>query len=263
MNLGLTGKVALVAGSSRGLGRAVAEALAGEGMNLALCARDEVVLEQTAAEIETLYKTDVLAKKLDVTDFQAAADYVQQTHEQFGRLDVLVTNAGGPPGGFLGDFDLEDWQRAVDLNFMSGVNLIRAAVPFMRPAGWGRIINLTSVSVKRPLDGLILSNAVRSAVVGLAKSLATELAADRITVNNICPGYTRTARVEQLAEKVATDKGVSPAEVIAGWEATIPVGRLGEPAELGALAAFLASEQAAFITGQSIVIDGGFYRGVA
>lgn len=262
MDLGLTGKVALVAGSSRGLGRAVAEALAGEGMNLALCARDEVVLEQTAGEIRARYKTNVLLKSVDVTDFQAAAEFAKKTHEQFGRLDVLVTNAGGPPGGVFDDFDLDDWERAVDLNFLSGVNLIRAVIPFMRRAGWGRIINLTSVSVKRPLDGLILSNAVRSAVIGLAKSLANELAADRITVNNICPGYTRTARVEQLAEKVAADKGVSPAEVIAGWEATIPVGRLGEPSELGALAAFLASAQAAFITGQSIVIDGGFFRGV-
>lgn len=262
MDLGLKGKAALVAGSSRGLGRAVAEALAGEGMNLALCARDKVVLERTAGEIEARYKTNVLLKSLDVTDFQAAAEFAQQTHERFGRLDVLVTNAGGPPGGFFGDFDLDDWQEAVDLNFMSGVNLIRAAIPFMRQAKWGRIINLTSVSVKRPLDGLILSNAVRSAVIGLAKSLANELAADRITVNNICPGYTRTARVEQLAAKVAADQGVSPAEVIAGWESTIPVGRLGEPSELGALAAFLASEQAAFITGQSIVIDGGFFRGV-
>jgi len=262
MDLGLKGKAALVAGSSRGLGRAVAEALAGEGMNLALCARDKVALEQTAGEIEARYKTNVLLKSLDVTDFQAAAEFAQQTNERFGRLDVLVTNAGGPPGGFFGDFDLDDWQEAVDLNFMSGVNLIRAAIPFMRQAKWGRIINLTSVSVKRPLDGLILSNAVRSAVIGLAKSLANELAADRITVNNICPGYTRTARVEQLAAKVAADQGGSPAEVIAGWESTIPVGRLGEPSELGALAAFLASEQAAFITGQSIVIDGGFFRGV-
>ncbi|MBU0516754.1 MAG: SDR family oxidoreductase [Proteobacteria bacterium] len=263
MDLGLTGKVAVVAGSSRGLGRAVAEALAGEGMNLALCARDKVVLEQTAREIETRHKTNVLAESLDVTDFEAGAKFVHQAHQKFGRLDVLVTNAGGPPGGTFDDFDLDDWQRAVDLNFMSGVNLIQAGVPFMRQAGWGRIINLTSVSVKRPLAGLILSNAVRSAVIGLAKSLANELAADKITVNNICPGYTRTARVEQLAEKVAADKGASPAEVIAGWESTIPVGRLGEPSEIGALAAFLASEQAGFITGQSIVIDGGFYRGIA
>ncbi len=262
MDLGLEGRAALVAGSSKGLGRAVAEALAGEGVDLALCARSEAELEATAGELAARYKTRVLHKGLDVTDFAAAAEFVREVHEKYGRLDILVTNAGGPPGGFFGDFDLDDWQRAVDLNFMSGLNLIRAAGPLMRRAGWGRIINLTSVSVKRPLDGLILSNAVRNAVVGLAKSLATEWAADGITVNNICPGYTRTARVEQLAQKVAADKGTSPAEVIAGWEATIPVGRLGFPDEIGALAAFLASKQAAFITGQSIVIDGGFYRGI-
>jgi 3-oxoacyl-[acyl-carrier protein] reductase len=263
MDLGLKGRAALVAGSSKGLGRAVAEALAAEGVDLALCARSEAELQTTAEELSARYKTNVLPRQLDVTDFAAAAEFVREVHDQYGRLDILVTNAGGPPGGVFEDFDLEDWQGAVDLNFMAGLNLIRAAGPIMRRARWGRIINLTSISVKRPLEGLILSNAVRNAVVGLAKSLATEWAADGITVNNICPGYTRTARVEQLAAKVAGDKGTSPAEVIAGWEATIPVGRLGLPQEIGALAAFLASEQAAFITGQSIAIDGGFYRGIA
>ena len=263
MELGLKGRAALVAGSSRGLGRAAAEALAAEGVNLALCARGEQALAETAGRIAQKNGVKVFHRAVDVTDFEAVKKLVADAHKRFGRLDILVTNAGGPPGGSFADFSMDDWQRAVELNFLASTAMIRAAGEIMRPAKWGRIVNLTSVSVKQPIPDLILSNAVRCSVIGLSKTLAIDWAADNITVNSVCPGYTHTLRVDQLAEKVAEDTGQSKQDVIAGWQSAIPAGRLGRPEELGALVAFLASEQAAYITGQSIVIDGGYYRGIA
>jgi 3-oxoacyl-[acyl-carrier protein] reductase len=181
---------------------------------------------------------------------------------RFGRIDILVTNAGGPPAGKFESFTPEMWQAAVDLTLASAVNMTRAVLPGMRERGWGRIINVTSITVKQPVDGLMLSNSLRAAVTGFARTLANEVAEAGITVNNILPGYTRTDRVEQLAHAAAKREGGSREQALSQWEKQIPMGRLGEPREFAALAAFLASDRASYITGQSIAVDGGWIRGL-
>ncbi len=260
MDLGLKNKIALVAASSKGLGRACAEALAAEGAKVTLCARNEADLIRAREQVAAATGAEVLAKTADMTcpaDVQALVD---ATVAHFGGLHILVTNAGGPPGGDFFDFDDAAWQSAFELSAMSAVRLIRAAVPHMKAAGWGRIINITSISVKEPLAPLVLSNATRPAVHGLAKTLASQLGKDGITVNNIMPGYTRTDRIIEYAAAVARQSGKTTAAVFAEMGAPVPVGRIGEPEELGALAAFLASERAAYITGASIPVDGGAIR---
>jgi 3-oxoacyl-[acyl-carrier protein] reductase len=259
MDLGLRGKVALVAAASRGLGRAIAMELANEGARLVLCARGAERLEEA--------RRDAAAKGVEV--HAVVADLSQQDHiarvtsealSKFGRVDVLVTNAGGPPAGTFDSHGWDAWQRAVDLTLRSAVELTRGVLPGMRERKWGRVINVTSIAVKQPVDNLMLSNAVRSAVTGFARTLANEVAADGITVNNILPGYTRTERVEELADANAAKQGVARRDIIAKFEAEIPMRRLGEPEEFAALAAFLASTRASYITGQSIAVDGGWIK---
>lgn len=256
MDLGLNGKVALVAASSRGLGRAIADELAAAGARLALCARGADALEQARAALAAT-GADVVAQAADLTDpagVQAVLDVAQQA---YGRIDVLVTNTGGPPSGRFDEHSPETWQRAVEQNLHSVLNLTRGALAGMRTRGWGRIIHVTSIAVKQPVDGLILSNAVRAAVTGFARTLANEVAKDGVTVNCVMPGYTKTDRVVELAGKVG---GGDPAKGYARWEGEIPMARLGEPEELAALVAFLASARASYITGQSIAVDGGWIR---
>ncbi|MGC8874385.1 MAG: SDR family oxidoreductase [Chloroflexia bacterium] len=262
MDLGLRGRVALVAAASRGLGKAVAMELAREGADVAICARGKEQLRRTAEEIAAETGARLLAIAADVTVARDVTNLVTTVVEQFGRLDILVNNAGGPPPGPFLSFSDDDWRRAVELNLISTVRLTRAAVPIMRANHWGRIINITSVAVKQPIPDLVLSNAARSAVIGLAKTLALELAPDGITVNSVCPGFTLTERVQQLAESLAEREGKTVAEVLAGYERQIPMGRMGRPEELAALVAFLASERAAYITGTAIQVDGGYVRGI-
>ena len=262
MDLGLKNKVALVAASSKGLGRACAHALSAEGAKVAICARDEKALRAAADEIARATGNEVLAVPADLTHARDCERVVKETVDFFGTLHVLVTNNGGPPAGYFFDFDDNDWYRAVDLTLMSAVRLIRAAVPAMRRQKWGRVINITSVSVKEPLDNLILSNALRAGVVGLARTLANQLAADGITVNNVLPGYILTDRVKSLAGTQAKAQGKSPDDILAGFAAPVPIGRIGQPEELAAVVAFLASEQAAYVNGASILVDGGRYKGL-
>jgi 3-oxoacyl-[acyl-carrier protein] reductase len=262
MDLGLKNKVALVAASSKGLGRACAHALSAEGAKVAICARDEKALRAAADEIARATGNEVLAVPADLTHARDCERVVKETVDFFGALHVLVTNNGGPPAGYFFDFDDNDWYRAVDLTLMSAVRLIRAAVPAMRRQKWGRVINITSVSVKEPLDNLILSNALRAGVVGLARTLANQLAADGITVNNVLPGYILTDRVKSLAGTQAKAQGKSPDDILAGFAAPVPIGRIGKPEELAAVVAFLASEQAAYVNGASILVDGGRYKGL-
>jgi 3-oxoacyl-[acyl-carrier protein] reductase len=259
MDFGLKGKVALAAASSSGLGRAVAHALANEGMQLVICARTEATLDEVRLELEAI-GSRVLAVPADLTDPADVAKVVGAAEETFGRVDVLVTNTGGPPAGPFEAHSPEVWEMAVRQNLFSVLNLVRGVLPGMRERGWGRIINVTSIAVKQPSDNLILSNAVRAAVTGFARTLATETAKDGITVNNVLPGFTRTGRLTELAEKRAEIKGVEPEDIWAGWHQEIPMGRVGEPSELAALVAFLASEQAGYITAQSIPVDGGWIR---
>lgn len=260
MDLGLDGKVALVAGGSKGLGKAVARELLREGCTVGICARDRDTLEHTAGELEA--EGPVWAHACDLTDSDQAKGFVRTCVKKHGRVDVLVTNAGGPPPGAFLDFDEQAWLDAFRLNTLSAITLIREALPGMIDRRWGRIITVTSVSVKQPIDGLVLSNGVRMGVVGFGKTLSREVAKHGVTVNNVCPGYTRTERVDQLASKLAADRGTTPEEARAAWEADIPAGRIGEPDELAATVAFLASTRASYITGASIPVDGGFVRSV-
>lgn len=262
MDLGLRGKIALVAASSRGLGRAVAEELANEGASLILCARDAHALNQTKQDIISLSGVQVIAVPADLTLPADVQRVVDSGLKQFGQIDILVTNAGGPPAGKFEELTIEQWEQAVRLTLFSALELTRHVLPGMKARGWGRILNITSIAVKQPVENLILSNSLRAAVTGLARTLANEVAAEGITVNNILPGYTRTERVEDLAMMMAEKHGISASEFKQKWEQEIPMRRLGEPREFAALAAFLVSERASYITGTSIQVDGGWIRGL-
>jgi 3-oxoacyl-[acyl-carrier protein] reductase len=260
MDLGLKDKVALVAAGSRGLGRAVAEELAAEGASLVLCARDGAALAETTAAIADQTGVHVLGVPADVTDAAQVKRLVASGIDRFGRIDILVTNAGGPPAGRFDQLTQEQWEEATRLTLYSAVYLAREVLPGMKARRWGRILNITSIAVKQPVENLLLSNSLRAAVTGFARTLANEVAAEGITVNNILPGYTRTERLEDLARMMAEKQGISASEFSGKWEAEIPMGRLGEPREFAALAAFLVSERASYITGTSIQVDGGWIR---
>ena len=262
MDLGLRGKVALVVASSKGLGRAVAEELAAEGARIAMCARGEDELSRARDEIATNHDVDVIAIAGDVSRADDVERIANTALEHFGHVDILVTNAGGPPSAKFEAINPDMWQKTVDQTLMSAINLTRRLLPQMRQRKWGRILNITSITVKQPVEGLMLSNSIRAAVTGFARTLANEVAQDGITVNNILPGYTRTERVEQLAEAIAGREGISADNARARWESEIPMGRLGETHEFAALAAFLASERASYITGTSITVDGGWTKGL-
>jgi 3-oxoacyl-[acyl-carrier protein] reductase len=260
MDLGLRGRVALVAAASRGLGRAIAFELANEGAKLILCARGAADLEAARDDIATRTGVEVHTVTADLSDRAQLERVATEAMARFSQIDILVTNAGGPPAGRFETHGWDAWERAVDLTLRSAVELTRAVLPGMRARKWGRIINVTSIAAKQPVDNLILSNSIRSAVTGFARTLANEVATDGVTVNNILPGYTRTERVEQLADATAKKEGLTRKDVVARFEKEIPMRRLGEPEEFAALAAFLASSRASYITGQSIAVDGGWIR---
>jgi len=262
MDLGLKGKSALVCGSSQGLGRAIAQALAAEGANVAVNARSAEKLARVQAEIHEATGARVAAAPGDLTDPGAVEEVVASAQAAFGRIDILVTNTGGPPSGPFESHSAEVWRHAIAQNLESVINLVRAVLPGMKERRWGRIVNVTSISVKQPVAGLILSNALRAGVTGFAKTIANEAAPFGVTVNNVLPGYTRTERLVELAQAVSGRTGNTVEGVYAGWEREIPMGRLAEPAELAALAAFLCSEKASYITGQSVAVDGGWIKGL-
>jgi 3-oxoacyl-[acyl-carrier protein] reductase len=259
MDLGLKGKVALAAASSEGIGRAVAEALAAEGADLVICSRRAEPLEKARGELSA-HGVKVVPVQTNLTDPEGVKKVVGAAFEVFGRVDVLVTNTGGPPAGPFEAHSPESWETAVRQNLFSVLNLVREILPGMRERKWGRIINITSIAVKQPSDNLILSNSVRAAVTGFARTLATETAADGITVNNVMPGFTNTERLTELAEKRAQIKGCDPQDIWDIWQKEIPMGRVGETKELASLVAYLASEKASYITAQSIAVDGGWIK---
>ena len=260
MDLGLKGRIALVAASSRGLGRAVAEELAAEGCDLVMCARGKEALEEAAAAIRATSKRKVLALPADLSKPEDVSQVSARAMKEFGRVDILVTNGGGPPAGPFESHSMEAWHAAVRQTLDSVVELTRAVLPGMKQRRWGRIVNITSIAVKQPVDNLILSNSVRAAVTGFARTLANEVASFGITVNNVMPGYTRTDRVTSLAATNAELRGTTPEEQLAIFEKQIPMGRLGEPREFGAMVAFLCSERASYTTGASIPVDGGWIK---
>lgn len=262
MDLALTGKAALVCAASKGLGRAAALALAREGAKVAICARGPDTLARTAEEIRQATGAEVLPVVADVAVKDDVTRLVNEAVQQFGGLDILVTNAGGPKSGPFSSLSEEDWRQAVDQLLLSVVRLCAEVVPHLKRRGGGRIIHVTSVAVKQPVDNLMLSNSIRAAVVGFAKTLANELAGDHILVNCVAPGYTRTDRVQELLRAGARREGVDEAAIERRLVAGIPLGRMGEPDEFGAVVAFLASERASFITGSVIAVDGGSVKGL-
>lgn len=262
MELGLKGKVALVAGGSQGLGKAVAMEMNREGARVAVCALDDPELPKAVEEIRLATGGDIIGIPADLSIAEEAKGFVRKGIEYYGTVDILVNNAGGPPDRTFLEVDDDQWNLGIRLNLMSTIIMSREVVPIMKEKRWGRIINMTSISVKQPIDGLILSNTVRSGVIGFAKTLSNELAPYNVTVNNVCPGYTMTERVRKLSIDVAAKRGVSPEAVLKSWEALIPMGRLGTPEEFADLVTFLASERSGFITGTSIHIDGGYYKGI-
>jgi 3-oxoacyl-[acyl-carrier protein] reductase len=262
MDLGINNKVALVTASSRGLGKAIAASFCREGAKVMICARDRARLIKARDAIAAETGGEVRAFSADVTNRDNVRDLVRFTVDEYGSVDILVCNAGGPPSGLLEDFTPEDYQKALELNLLSTVRLCYEVIPLMKKRKWGRIITLTSVSAKQPIDNLILSNTARAGVLGLTKSLSNQLAAFGITVNSICPGYTRTERVEELANAFAEKHRESPQGFYSLLEKIIPIGRLAKPEEVAAAAAFLASEPSAYITGTVLQVDGGYIKGL-
>lgn len=261
MDLGLRGRVALVAAASKGLGRAIAAELAAEGADLVVCARGADALQEAAVAFAAA-GVQVEALTADLSEPADVARVVAAAHRRFGRVDVLVTNTGGPPAGPFESHGPEVWQQAVRQNLESVLNLVRGVLPGMKARRWGRILNVTSMAVKQPVDNLILSNSIRAAVTGFARTLANEVAPFGVTVNNVMPGYHHTDRVDQLAARAAAASGATPADVVAAWEREIPMARLGDPREFAAVVAFLASDRASYVTGTSVTVDGGYVRGL-
>ena len=262
MDLGLKNRIALVAASSQGIGRATAEAFAAEGCRVAMCARNPQTLQAAAEKIRKQYNAEVLAQAFDVTDAAAVKSFVAAVADKFGSVDICVTNAGGPPAkGFLAA-TVEEWQRALELNFLSTVYFAREVIPHMQRKHWGRILTITSITTKQPVADLVLSNAVRASVVGLVKSLANEFGKDGILVNNVGPGFTATDRLKELAKLRASTSGKTEQQIFEGWATDAPLQRLGEPREVAETIVWLASERASYITGQTVLVDGGLYKGL-
>jgi 3-oxoacyl-[acyl-carrier protein] reductase len=262
MDLGLKGRGVIVTGSSQGIGLATAEAFAREGAQVAMCARTEKTLRESAERIRKETGAEIYAEPLDVTDNSAVQRFVEQVAKRFGRVDVCVANAGGPPAKNFLSISTDEWRKAVDMNLMSVVHLAKAVIPYMQRHRWGRIIAITSVSVKQPVTDLILSNAVRAGVVGLVKSLSNEFGKDGILVNNVAPGYTSTDRLQELAGTRALATGVPAQTIYDNWAVDAPVKRLGTPQEIADVIVWLASERASYVTGQTVLADGGIYHGL-
>jgi 3-oxoacyl-[acyl-carrier protein] reductase len=262
METGLRDRVAIVAASSQGIGRAAAQAFAAEGCRVAMCARKRPALQQAAEKIQQQYNVPVLAEAFDVTDAGAVRDFVKSVVARFGSVDICVTNAGGPPAkGFLATSH-DDWRQALDQNFLSTVYFAHEVIPHMQAKHWGRIITITSITTKQPVPDLVLSNAVRTAVVGLVKSLANEFGKDGILVNNVAPGYTATDRLKDLARSRSAATNQSEKDIYEGWAKDSALKRVALPEEVADTIVWLASERASFVTGQTILVDGGAYKGL-
>lgn len=261
METGLKGRIAVVAAASQGLGLASAMGLAAEGASLAICSRDQSRIDAAAEAIRRRHGVDVLAQAVDVTSQAAVQGFVKAAAHRFGGIDICVTNAGGPPAKMFLSTTTDEWRRALEMNFLSVVYFAREVIPYMQRKRWGRIVTITSLSVKQPIGDLIYSNSVRMAVVGLVKSLANEFGKDGILVNNVGPGFTATTRLKELAGMRAQAAGVSEQDLFDRWASDTALKRVGQPEELADTVVWLASERASNITGQTILVDGGSYKG--
>ena len=257
MDLGLAGKSVLVTGASRGIGRAAAEAFLAEGARVTICGRDEATLAATLEALRGIAADRVHAVTADVSEPAQQQALHAAARERFGPVEILVNNAGGPPPGTHATVDDDDWQRAFDLTLRSAVRLTNLVLPDMQAAGWGRVINVSSYSVKQPIDNMMLSNSLRLGALGWAKTLAAEVAADGVLVNTVCPGWTDTDRVSGLLMRQADSTGASADSLREGIAAQIPIGRIAEPREIASAIVFLASEAASYITGIALAVDGG------
>jgi 3-oxoacyl-[acyl-carrier protein] reductase len=257
VDLGLDGRRVLVTAGSQGIGRATALAFAAERARVAICARDPEAIARTAGELTAAGARDVCALSCDLADAQSIDAMLARVLEAFGGVDVLVNNAGGPPPGRSGSFGDEQWQRAFDLTLMSAVRVTRGVLPGMRAQCWGRIVNVSSYSIRQPIPDLMLSNSLRLGVAGWAKSLATELAPDNVLVNTVAPGWTRTGRVTRMLESRAAAGNGSAEQAEAGIVAAVPLRRMAEPAEIADVIVFLSSERASYVTGTVVPVDGG------
>jgi 3-oxoacyl-[acyl-carrier protein] reductase len=260
MDLGIEGKVALVCGASAGMGRAAALSLAREKAKVAICSRNRASVEAAAAEIRAASGGQVLAWAADVADGKAIDAMLAEIRGQWGAPDILVNNSGGPPPGNFQDTPEEAYEGAHRLMLGAPVALCRKVLPGMKEKRWGRIVTITSLTVKQPNETLLLSNTYRTGLTAFLKTLAGEVAPFGITVNCVCPGYTDTERLNELAQNLASKRGITPAQVRDDWKKMIPAGRLGRPEEIGDLIAYLASDRAGYITGVSILADGGHIR---
>ncbi len=262
MELGLQGKNALVTASSKGIGRACAEALAAEGCNVMICSRSSSDLIQVAQDLIQNYGTNIQWFQCDLKNLDDIEALVKETLRVFGSIDIVVNNCGGPPSKYIFNVKEDDWNNAYQEIVLSVVRITNLVIDSMKKNNFGRIINITSVTVKQPIQRLVLSNSLRNAVIGYAKTLSTEVAPFNITVNNVAPGYTLTKRIYDLAVEQAKLTGKSHEEILKSYTQDIPMGRLGKPEEIGSLVAFLASEKAGYITGQTIFIDGGYVKSI-
>ncbi len=259
METGLKNRVALVAGSSQGIARAAALTFAAEGAHLALCARNQAALDELAALARQQYGVQTFHAPVDVADDNAVREFVNRAHLHFGRIDICVTNAGGPPAKQFPQTTMAEWDNAYALNLRSIVSLAQAVLPHMQQQRWGRFVTITSISVKQPVPNLVLSNSIRTGVLGLVRSLASEYGEFGITVNNVGPGYTATDRLRELASRAS---GKTEAEYFAMLAKDVPLRRIAKPEEVADAIVWLASERASYLTGQTILVDGGAYRGL-
>jgi 3-oxoacyl-[acyl-carrier protein] reductase len=262
MELGLKDRSVIVAASSDGIGRAAAEKFAAEGAKVAICSRDKARIEAAADAIRKRYSTEVCTAALDVADESAVRQFVAEVQLSFGAVDVCVTNAGGPPARMFLDTTTDEWKRAAELNLMSLIHFARAVLPGMQHRRWGRIVTITSITVRQPVSDLIYSNVIRAGVLGLVKSLSNEFGKDGITINNVAPGYTATQRLRDLLVKRASDLEISEEEYASQLSAGVPLQRLGQPDEIADAIVWLASDRASYITGQTLLVDGGLYKGL-
>ena len=262
MDLGLKDKTALVTGASSGLGFATALALASEGAGLAINSRSQDNLSAAADKIEDVTGRRPITVAGDLSGTGTAEVIVKTAAERLGSIDILVSNAGGPPAGPFMTHDQDTWRQAAELTLHSAIDLTRVVIPMMQAKKWGRIIFITSMAVKQPADNLIISNTLRAGLTGFAKTISNEFASEGITVNTVCPGYTNTERLGYLAKNLSERSGKSVEEIFQGWKDRIPCGRLGEPEEPAEMICFLASQRSAYVTGAAIPVDGGYIKGL-